>query len=107
MTIVKRKPLRPRKRRSRSNGVEQCWILVGHCRGRIWLARRIGYAAGGPARVEFDGPWALRREERQHDVIGFLHTHPHGGLRPSLRDLRTMRLVQRFRQTPAVRDRRP
>jgi proteasome lid subunit RPN8/RPN11 len=41
--------------------------------------------------VQFDGPWVLRREERQGDVIGFLHTHPGMAARPSRRDVRTMR----------------
>jgi proteasome lid subunit RPN8/RPN11 len=41
--------------------------------------------------VQFDGPWVLEREERRHDVIGFLHTHPDGPPSPSRRDVRTMR----------------
>jgi hypothetical protein len=46
---------------------------------------------GEPARVEFDGPGALAREERHGDVIGFLHTHPQFEARPSRRDVATMR----------------
>ena len=71
--------------------VEECWTLVGRRRGRVWVARRLGYSTGDPASVEFDGPAALRREERRGDVLGFLHTHPSGPLRPSRRDVRTMR----------------
>jgi proteasome lid subunit RPN8/RPN11 len=41
--------------------------------------------------VGFDGPWVLAREERRRDVVGFLHTHPDGPARPSVRDVRTMR----------------
>jgi proteasome lid subunit RPN8/RPN11 len=41
--------------------------------------------------VSFDGPWVLEREERRHDVLGFLHTHPDGPPTPSHRDVRTMR----------------
>ena len=70
---------------------EECWTLVGQRRGRIWIARRIGYAIGDPASVRFDGAAALAREERRGDVVGFLHTHPAGPLRPSRRDVRTMR----------------
>jgi len=32
----------------------------------------------------------LEREERRHDVLGFLHTHPDGPSHPSNRDVRTM-----------------
>ncbi len=71
--------------------VEECWLLVGRRRGRVWLARRVAYCTGEPASVAFDGPAALRREERRGDVVGFLHTHPAGPLRPSRRDVRTMR----------------
>jgi proteasome lid subunit RPN8/RPN11 len=35
--------------------------------------------------------WTLKREEKQHDVLGFLHTHPDGPPSPSMRDVRTMR----------------
>ncbi len=71
--------------------VEQCWTLLGRRRGRIWLGRRAQPQAGERTRVAFDGPWVLEREERRHDVIGFLHTHPDGPHRPSGRDVRTMR----------------
>jgi proteasome lid subunit RPN8/RPN11 len=43
------------------------------------------------AKVQFDGPCVLRREEGLHDVLGFFHTHPCGPPRPSERDVRTMR----------------
>lgn len=71
--------------------VEQCWTILGRRRGRIWLGRRARPTAGERTRVTFDGPWALAREERRRDVIGFLHTHPDGPPRPSARDVRTMR----------------
>lgn len=74
-----------------TSAVEHCWTLVGSRRGRVWCARRIGHQVGTPIRVDFDGPGALRREERRGDVVGFYHTHPEGPLRPSARDLRTMR----------------
>jgi proteasome lid subunit RPN8/RPN11 len=70
---------------------EQCWTLVGTRRGRIWLARQIQHRSGAPAIVQFDGPGVLRREEARRDVVGFHHTHPDGPLRPSARDIRTMR----------------
>ena len=43
------------------------------------------------AQVEFDGPATLAREERRHDVVGFLHTHPQFAASPSRRDVATMR----------------
>jgi hypothetical protein len=41
--------------------------------------------------VTADGAWAFRREELKGDIVGFMHTHPMGGLHPSQRDVRTMR----------------
>lgn len=70
---------------------EQCWVLVGQRRGRVWYTRRIGRCSGDPAEVEFDGPAVLAREERRRDVVGFLHTHPSSAAVPSRRDLATMR----------------
>jgi proteasome lid subunit RPN8/RPN11 len=78
-------------RASTRAAVEQCWTLVGERRGRIWCARKLRRHAGEAARVEFDGPWVLRREERRGDVVGFYHTHPGMAARPSDRDVRTMR----------------
>jgi proteasome lid subunit RPN8/RPN11 len=71
--------------------VEQCWTLVGQRRDRIWYARRLRRAVGEPVLVRFDGRWALEREERRRDVVGFYHTHPGMRAYPSHRDMRTMR----------------
>ncbi len=70
---------------------EEAMALTGDRRGRIWFGRLQGAWRGGPASVEFDWSWALRREELRGDVLGFLHTHPPGLARPSARDVRTMR----------------
>jgi proteasome lid subunit RPN8/RPN11 len=71
--------------------VEECWILTGTHRGRVWLARRRRYASGRVASVAFDAAWALAREEDRGDVVGFLHTHPTMSTLPSRRDVRTIR----------------
>ena len=71
--------------------VEQCWTLLGGHRGRIWLCRCVRRAGGQRTSVRFDGAWALEREEKRGDVVGFLHTHPDGPASPSTRDVRTMR----------------
>jgi proteasome lid subunit RPN8/RPN11 len=71
--------------------VEQCWTLLGQRRGRIWHCRRERQTSGERASVHFDGAWALNREEKHGDVVGFLHTHPDGPASPSERDVRTMR----------------
>lgn len=71
--------------------VEQCWILLGEHRGRIWRCRRMLPVSGERASVRFDGAWVLSREETHGDVVGFLHTHPDGPATPSGRDVRTMR----------------
>jgi proteasome lid subunit RPN8/RPN11 len=73
-----------------AEAVEQCWTLVGRRRGRIWLGRRLETTSGERTLVRFDGLAVLQREERRHDVIGFLHTHPDGPAQPSRRDVRTM-----------------
>jgi hypothetical protein len=70
---------------------EQCWALTGQRRGRIWYARRRGWWAGTPDRVEFDASAVLARDEQRRDIIGFLHTHPHCAAQPSRRDINTMR----------------
>jgi proteasome lid subunit RPN8/RPN11 len=71
--------------------VERCWTLLGERRGRIWYARRTRQRHGERFQVRFDGAWALEREERCQDVVGFYHTHPDGPAVPSRRDVRTMR----------------
>ncbi len=71
---------------------EEAGILTGVRRGSVWLMRRQRLAPGAPASVEADWRWALEREERAHDVVGFYHTHPlAAGASPSARDVRTMR----------------
>lgn len=70
---------------------EEAWVLVGQRRDAIWFGRALRYCRGTLARVTFDAKWVIAREEKKHDVIGFFHTHPMGGLAPSTRDLRTMR----------------
>lgn len=70
---------------------EEACILTGVRRGPVWLMRRQHPSQGAPASVEADWHWALEREERAHDVVGFYHTHPlAAGTKPSGRDRRTM-----------------
>ena len=52
--------------------------------------RLVRWRAGGPAHVETDARWVLRREETKGDVAGFFHTHPPGVFSMSARDRRTM-----------------
>jgi proteasome lid subunit RPN8/RPN11 len=89
MTV--RSQIRTNRAVGRCAGIELCWTLLGQHRGRIWCARRDQRALGEPYLVRFDGGRALRREERQHDVVGFWHTHPGMPAWPSNRDVRTMR----------------
>jgi proteasome lid subunit RPN8/RPN11 len=78
----------------RTQIAEYCWILTGaQDEMSIWRFRRRQRSAGEVASVEAAWEWALRREERYGDVIGFFHTHPRGaGVQPSSRDIRTMRV---------------
>jgi proteasome lid subunit RPN8/RPN11 len=70
---------------------EESWVLVGFHRNAIWFGEPMRYRRGAISSVSFDAAWVLAREEKKRDVIGFLHTHPMGGLAPSTRDVRTMR----------------
>jgi proteasome lid subunit RPN8/RPN11 len=70
---------------------EECAILIGQRRGRIWYGRLRQFQSGELASVEFDWEWVLKREDRYGDVLGFYHTHPGGLTTPSGRDVRTMR----------------
>ncbi len=71
--------------------LEEAAILTGIRRGRVWLMRCHHPAQGAPMSVEADWRWALHREERSGDVLGFYHTHPpQAGTSPSERDVRTM-----------------
>jgi proteasome lid subunit RPN8/RPN11 len=71
--------------------LEEAAILTGVRRGRVWLMRSHQPAQGAPTSVEADWRWALQREERYGDVLGFYHTHPlAAGASPSKRDVRTM-----------------
>ncbi len=92
MTKQRRKASRPAPA-STTPFYEEACILTGIRRGPVWLMRRQRLAPGTPASVEADWQWALEREERTHDVIGFYHTHPlAAGTAPSARDVRTMRV---------------
>src|SRR5512135_360010 len=77
----------------RTRNVERCWVLTGaQDETFTWRFRRRQRSDGEAASVEAAWEWALRREERFGDVIGFFHTHPRGaGAQPSSRDIRTMR----------------
>jgi proteasome lid subunit RPN8/RPN11 len=70
---------------------EEFWLLVGERRGNVYLARLLDRTMGRPEAVEFDALAALTREEREGDVIGFLHTHPSCEATLSRRDVNTMR----------------
>ena len=74
-----------------SNFRETAGLLTGTYQNRLWQCRLQVLCHGGPARVEFDWRVAVDREDRCHDVAGFYHTHPAGHLRPSRRDIQTMR----------------
>jgi hypothetical protein len=73
---------------------EHCWTLLGRREPETgtWRLRPQQGVPGEKTRVDADWAWTLAREESHGDVTGFFHTHPPGaGLRPSERDVRTMR----------------
>jgi len=79
---------------------EICYIILGkkklhyvklhYVKPHYVKGRLVKKTLGNAALVEFDWQWALRREEKRGDIIGFWHTHPDGTLEPSKRDLKTM-----------------
>lgn len=85
-------PSTPRlKTRKDTDAYEECWVLLGQKRGRVWVMRRTAYTVGEPHAVAFDYDAVLEREEQRGDVVGFYHTHPVSPASPSQRDYRTMR----------------
>ena len=69
---------------------EVCYIMLGRKGGYFTRGRLVKKVTGKPALVKFNGQWALEREEKKGDVVGFWHTHPDGSLKLSKRDIKTM-----------------
>lgn len=55
---------------------ENCWILLGGWREDLWWGKRTKPTEGQPCMVRFNPKYVMEREEKYHDVIGFIHTHP-------------------------------
>lgn len=69
---------------------EECYMLIGERRGKVWAGRLQERSEGEPTSVAFDWAKVLVREESFGDVLGFYHTHPNSAPYPSPRDVRTM-----------------
>ena len=74
-----------------SSPLENAWLLIGEYDGDLWHGRMVYMGIGGPAHVAFDAAKVIEQEEREHNVIGFLHTHPSFSSHYSSRDDRTMK----------------
>lgn len=70
---------------------EHCWILVGGWREDLWWGKRVKPSEGAPCSVAFSSDYVLQRDEKYHDVVGFIHTHPGMTAHYSSRDDRTMK----------------
>ncbi len=70
---------------------EISYIITGKQQQNFWYGRLQQRQIGQPTSVEFDWLWVLEREERRGDILGFYHTHPNALIRPSQRDIKTMR----------------
>ncbi|GAI08972.1 unnamed protein product, partial [marine sediment metagenome] len=68
---------------------EIAYILVGKKSNFLLFARLLKRTKGTPTSVEIDWEWALKREEKKGDVLGFYHSHSHG-MEISGRDVKTM-----------------
>jgi proteasome lid subunit RPN8/RPN11 len=55
---------------------EHCWILLGGWREDLWWGKRTKPTEGAPCSVRFNPKYVTEREEKYHDVVGFIHTHP-------------------------------
>ena len=55
---------------------ENCWILLGGWREDLWWGKRTKPTEGEPCLVRFNPKYVMEREEKYHDSIGFIHTHP-------------------------------
>jgi hypothetical protein len=69
---------------------EQCWVILGKRLKNFWYGKIYNETKGVPSEVEFDGNWVFDREEKEQDVIGWMHTHPHFTASPSSTDHATM-----------------
>jgi len=55
---------------------ENCWILLGGWREDLWWGKRTKPTEGQPCSVRFNPKYVMEREEKYHDIVGFIHTHP-------------------------------
>ena len=69
---------------------EECYVIIGEKRDKVWAGRLQLRKEGTPTSVSFDWAQVLVREESFGDVLGFYHTHPTSAPYPSPRDVRTM-----------------
>lgn len=69
---------------------EICYIMLGKKKPYYVRGKLVKKTIGNVGSVVFDWQWALNREEKRGDIIGFWHTHPDGSLKPSKRDIKTM-----------------
>lgn len=69
---------------------EKCVTLVGKKILGMWLAKSINLTEGQPSIVNFDYKSILEREDKNHDIIGWVHSHPNWRADPSITDDNTM-----------------
>lgn len=68
---------------------EVSYILIGKQSDSFPFGRLVRKRKGTPGSVEFDWRWALEREEKKGDVLGFYHSHLNNQ-EISGRDIKTM-----------------
>ena len=71
--------------------VEEAGLLFGKKAGKTWTCHLQHLSQGSAVSVEFDWKIVFEHETRNSNVLGFFHTHPLGLIKPSRRDIRTMR----------------
>jgi len=69
---------------------EEFWLLTGYVDRDIWWGKRSQNTEGRPVSVTFDPHYVIKCEERHHNVVGFMHSHPNMVASPSFRDDITM-----------------
>lgn len=72
------------------DAIELSWVIIGEQNDKLWWGYKRHMSKGSSATVKASHSYAMDREEKYFDVLGFMHTHPHWKAEPSDVDRKTM-----------------